>query len=66
MFGYLLAGKAGFVNMAYWGLAIGFLGGISEGFAVLIGAHYWAGYTERFGKSWFKRVSEEDDEKQDS
>jgi hypothetical protein len=28
IFGFLLAGKEGFVNMATWGLAIGFLGSV--------------------------------------
>ena len=50
IFGFLLAGREGFVNMAYWGLVIGLLGGISEGLGVLIGAKYWTGYAERFGK----------------
>jgi len=65
IFGYLLAGKEGFVNMGYWGLVIGFLGGISNGFAMLIGAHYWTGYAERFGKAWFKKESEGEDQKPD-
>jgi hypothetical protein len=65
VFGFLLAGKEGFVNMLYWGLALGFLGGISEGFAMLIGVHYWTGYVERFGKSWFKKMAESENEKQD-
>lgn len=63
IFGFLLAGKEGFVNMGYWGLVIGFLGGISNGFAMLIGVHYWTGYAERFGKAEFKKASEGEEEK---
>ena len=43
LFGFLLAGKEGFLNMVSWGLAIGFLGSISTGFAMLISAHFWIG-----------------------
>lgn len=66
IFGFLLAGKEGFVNMVSWGLAIGFLGSISSGFAVLVSAHYWTGYAERFGRESFKKIAEgEEDQKPD-
>ena len=65
LFGYFLAGKEGFVNMAYWGLALGFLGGISQGFAMLIGTHFWTGYAGRWGKSSFKEISEGEENKPD-
>ena len=65
LFGYLLAGRQGFVNMAYWGLALGFLGSISQGFAMLIGAHFWTGYAERWGRSSFKEIAEGEDNKPD-
>jgi hypothetical protein len=61
IFGFLLAGKEGFVNMVSWGLAIGFLGSISTGLAMLISAHYWTGYAQRFGKEEFKKISEGED-----
>ena len=63
--GFLLAGREGFVNMATWGLLLGFLGSISTGFAMLVSANYWTGYARRYGKSWFKKISEEDDDQKD-
>lgn len=66
IFGFLLAGKEGFVNMVSWGLALGFLGSISMGFAMIVGAHFWTGYSQRFGKESFKKISEgEEDEPDD-
>jgi hypothetical protein len=65
LFGYLLAGKEGFINLAYWGLALGFLGGISQGFAMLVGAHFWTGYAQRWGKHSFKELSEGEEQKRD-
>jgi len=40
-FGYLLAGKEGFVNMVYWGIALGLMGGFSTGIGVLFQAEFW-------------------------
>lgn len=64
-FGYLLSGKVGFVNMGIWGLALGILGSFSAGLGMLVDAHYWTGYAERFGKSWFKKISEGEENKPD-
>jgi hypothetical protein len=61
--GFLLAGKAGFINMAIWGLALGLLGSLSTGLAMLVNVHYWTGYAERFGEDSFKKVSEGEQEK---
>jgi hypothetical protein len=65
LFGFLLAGKEGFVNMVSWGLAIGFLGSLSTGFAMLVNTHFWKGYAQRFGKESFKKISEGEDNKPD-
>ena len=65
IFGFLLAGKEGFVNMVRWGLAIGFLGSISTGIAMLISAHFWTGYSQRFGEETSKKISEGEDNKPD-
>jgi hypothetical protein len=62
-FGFLLAGKEGFLNVVSWGLALGFLGGISNGLAMLIGVHYWTGYAQRLGSESFKKISEGDENK---
>ena len=61
--GFLLAGREGFINMGIWGLALGFLGGISEGFAMLMGTHIWTGYAQRWGEASFKKISEGEDDK---
>jgi len=65
LFGFLLAGKEGFLNMVSWGLAIGFIGSTSTGFAMLISAHFWTGYAQRFGKDEFRKISEGEDNKPD-
>jgi hypothetical protein len=65
LFGFLLAGKEGFLNRVSWGLAIGFLGSFSTGFAMLVGAHFWTGYAQRFGEQEFKKISEGEDYKPD-
>jgi hypothetical protein len=65
IFGFLLAGKEGFVNMATWGLAIGFLGSVSTGFGMLVSTHFWTGYAQRFGEESFKKISEGEDNKPD-
>ena len=41
IFGYLLAGKEGAINMAYWGIALGLLGGFASGIGVLLESGYW-------------------------
>jgi hypothetical protein len=64
-FGYLLAGREGMLNLGAWGIALGLLGSFSSGIAMLVQAHYWTGYSERFGKYWFKKESEGENHKPD-
>jgi hypothetical protein len=40
LFGFILSGKEGFINMAIWGLALGLIGSFSSGLAMLINANY--------------------------
>src|SRR4030095_7273356 len=63
--GYLLAGKEGFLNLATWGFALGLLGSFSSGFAMLMSANFWSGYSTRYGQDWFKKQSEGEDNKKD-
>ena len=65
LFGFLLAGKEGFLNMLNWGLALGFMGSLSTGFAMLVGAHYWTQHIQEFGRDEFRRVSEGEDDTPD-
>ncbi|HSL30616.1 MAG TPA: hypothetical protein VK900_15555 [Anaerolineales bacterium] len=62
-FGYLLAGQEGFLNLAAWGVALGLLGSVSSGFAMLLNAHIWTGYASRAGEWWFKKEAEGEDQK---
>ena len=64
-FGYLLSGREGLINMGTWGIALGLLGSFSGGLAMLVETHFWTGYAGRFGKSWFKKESEGEDNKPD-
>jgi hypothetical protein len=64
-FGYLLGGREGMLNMAAWGVALGVLGSVSGGMAMLLNAHIWTGYSSRIGDWMFKKQSEGDDRKPD-
>lgn len=57
-FGYLLAGREGFFNLAAWGVALGLLGSVSSGLALLLNAHIWTGYASRAGEWWFQKDAE--------
>lgn len=41
IFGYFLAGKEGMINMAYWGVALGLIGGFSSGLGLIFEAKFW-------------------------
>lgn len=62
-FGYLLAGKGGLLNLAVWGVALGLLGSVSSGLAMLLNAHIWTGYSSRAGEWWFKKEAEGEEKK---
>ena len=55
--GFLLAGKEGAVNMAYWGLVLGFAFGLPSGL-LMFQAKFWGDYAGRYGRWWFKKESE--------
>ena len=64
LFGYLLAGKEGAVNMAYWGVALGLLGGFASGIGVLFEANYWGkGENIQNLPEWNWFIKQEDDPK---
>jgi hypothetical protein len=64
LFGFILSGKEGFINMAIWGLALGLIGSISGGLAMLINANYWTGFAGRYGEAEFKKMSEGEEPKE--
>jgi len=67
LFGYLLSGTVGLVNMMYWGLAFGLLGGFSWGIGMIFEAKFWGGegnYKILPEWNWFIRNSD-DDQKSD-
>ena len=62
LLGYLLGGTVGLVNMMYWGLALGLLGGFSFGIGMIFQAKFWGGEGnyEIFPEwSWFIKKSDE-------
>jgi len=67
LLGYLLGGAVGLVNMAYWGLALGLLGGFSWGIGMIFQAKFW-GTGENYKMypewNWFIKNSD-DDQKRD-
>jgi hypothetical protein len=61
--GYLFGGMAGLVNMMYWGLTLGLLGGFSWGIGMIIEAKFWGGdgKYELFPlANWFIKNSDDD------
>jgi uncharacterized membrane protein len=63
VFGYLLGGKDGLVNMAYWGIALGLIGGFFSGIGVMFEAEFWNknGHYKIFPEwGWFIKKSEDD------
>jgi hypothetical protein len=63
LLGYLLGGMAGLVNMMYWGLTLGLLGGFSWGIGMIIEAKFWGGdgNHELFPlANWFIKDSDDD------
>lgn len=59
--GYLLSGTEGFINLAYWGFALGLLGSFSTGLAMVVSAKYWeaGNYDKNPGWNWFIKKDDE-------
>lgn len=67
-FGYLLAGKEGLINMAYWGIALGLIGGFFSGIGVMYEAEFWSkddNYKIFPGWIWFIKDSNDKNKKSD-
>ena len=64
IFGYVLGGKEGLINMVFWGVALGLIGGFSSGLGMIFEAGFW-GKGQNIGMfpewNWF--VKEPKDEK---
>ena len=66
-FGYLLAGKEGMINMAYWGIALGLIGGFSSGLGIIFEARFWEdGKNVQILPEWNWFVKKSDNEKHDN
>ena len=67
-FGYLLSGKEGLINMAYWGVALGLIGGFFSGIGVMFEAEFWSkdsNYKIFPGWAWFIKKTNNDDKESD-
>jgi hypothetical protein len=64
-FGYLLSGREGMINMAYWGLALGLIGGFSSGLGILFEAKFWGEGNYRILPEWDWFTKKSNDEKKD-
>ncbi len=62
-FGYLLSGKVGLVNMAYWGLAIGLIGGFSTGIGLIFESKFWGDGNFQIMPEWNWFIKRSDDDK---
>jgi len=66
IFGYLLAGREGFINMAIWGIVLGLIGGVSSGLGMIFQAKYWGEGNYRIFPEWvwfIKQPGNEDKQK---
>jgi len=64
LFGYLLGGKVGLVNMMYWGLGLGLLGGFSIGIGFIFQAKFWGeGDNYKLFPEWNWFIKKSDDNK---
>ena len=66
--GFALGGREGLINMVYWGLALGLLGGFSWGLGMIFEAKFWGGegnYKIFPEWSWFIKKSDDEDKKSD-
>jgi hypothetical protein len=59
MFGLLLAGWEGFVNMAIWGLVLGLMAVPMT--AWMIQGKYWSDFAGRYSQWWVKKETEGDE-----
>jgi len=67
LLGYIFGGTEGFINMAYFGTALGLLGGFSFGIGMIFQAKFWGGesnYKILPEWTWFIKKSD-DDQKHD-
>ncbi len=61
--GFHLSGWEGLVNMAYWGVALGLIGGFSSGFGMIVQANFWGkGNYQIYPEwNWFIKKSKDDE-----
>jgi len=52
-FGFLVAGREGFLNGATWGIILGLVSVPFTGFIIL--TKYWGDYAGNYGKWWIKK-----------
>lgn len=67
VFGYILAGREGMINMAYWGVALGLIGGFSSGLGIIFETKFWGdGNYKIFPEwNWFVKKSDDNEKKTD-
>jgi len=64
--GYLLGGREGLVNMVYWGIMLGLIGGFFSGLGVMFEAEFWNkdSHYKIFPEwGWFIKKSDDADKK---
>ena len=69
LLGYLLAGREGLINMMYFGLLIGVLGGFLSSLGLIVEANFWGkkGNYQFFPEwNWFIKKSDDEDKKSDN
>jgi len=66
LLGYILGGWEGLINMVYFGVVLGVLGGFTAGIGVIVQANFWGkkgNYKFLPEWNWFINKSEDEDKK---
>jgi len=59
LFGFFTAGKIAFKNSLILGAILGMVAAVMY-LGVIVSAHFWSGYSNRYGEWWIKKETEGD------
>lgn len=64
LFGYFAAGQAALKNSLILGAVLGLVAAVMY-IGIFVSAHFWSGYSNRYGAWWIKKETEGDQKKKD-
>ena len=59
LFGFFVAGKAALKNSLILGAVLGLVAAVMY-IGIFVSAHFWSGYSNRYGEWWIKKETEGD------